>query len=260
MLILRERLWNRQSGLCVICRQGVPLSDNPFLVVDHTHPVVQYAASPLSIEKASQYANDEGNLALVDKDCNGVKNAWDLEEFHQAIKCGEISFEGEQRTYTQAEIERERRLLSEKGRTGGRIGGRRAAESGQLERARNLPQTKLAQIRNASIQGRKNVESGHWQKLLKSGIGGKFGGPIGGRKNVESGQIQALGRIQGQKNTESGWIQALGRAQGRIQGRKAVESGHLARIRPIAGRVACHRRWHVQRGIKNPACALCAAA
>jgi hypothetical protein len=65
------------------------------------------------------------------------------------------------------------------------------------------------------------------------------GGKIGGKKNVESGHIQRLGKIrgkirgkiQGKKNVESGHLQRLGK----INGRKAVESGQWA-IASIIGR------------------------
>lgn len=40
------------------------------------------------------------------------------------------------------------------------------------------------------------------------------------------------------------------RKGGRIGGRRAAESGQLAH--------ALHSRWHTQRGIVNPGCALCA--
>jgi hypothetical protein len=56
-------------------------------------------------------------------------------------------------------------------------------------------------------------------------------------------------------------------------GRKNAENGHLARIATpescanggrISGRIVgpkvCHVRWHVNRGISNPACALCQVA
>jgi hypothetical protein len=56
---LRERLWNRQSGTCVICKIGLPYSTDPFLTVDHCHPVIQYAGWDLTIEEATRRANDE---------------------------------------------------------------------------------------------------------------------------------------------------------------------------------------------------------
>lgn len=100
------------------------------------------------------------------------------------------------------------------------------------------------------ISGRKSVESGHIQAL----------GTAQGRKNIKSGHIQALGKIQGRKNAESGFMAEVGRIHGvingRIAGRKAVDSGLLESIRPLGS----HTRWHVNRKILNPNCKFCVAA
>jgi hypothetical protein len=109
------------------------------------------------------------------------------------------------------------------GRIGGPIGGRMVVESGQLERIRNLPQTKAAQ-REA---GRKNVESGHMERI----------------RNLP--QAKAAQREAGKK-----------------AGRIAVESGHLDRVRTKescseGGRAANHNRWHANKGIEKVGCRYC---
>jgi hypothetical protein len=53
----------------------------------------------------------------------------------------------------------------------GRLGGRHAVESGQLNSIRDLPQTKFAQ----SKVGRKNVESGHLDKVRTKAVCSKGG-------------------------------------------------------------------------------------
>lgn len=73
------------------------------------------------------------------------------------------------------------------------------------------------------------------------------------------------------------WLSKRGRKGGRISGPLAVKSGQLARVSPLGGlsRIRLHGlpstpegrtkgaattnhiRWHIRRGIKNPACRLC---
>lgn len=69
---------------------------------------------------------------------------------------------------------------------GGRIGGRKAVESGQLAKAQELG--RLSQIR-----------SGHFKHKISSFEGrskaGKIGGRIGGRKAVESGQLRKAAEL-----------------------------------------------------------------
>jgi hypothetical protein len=121
---------------------------------------------------------------------------------------------------------------------GGRIGGRRNAESGQLASVRT----------SASIAkgGRRSAELGvgvHTPEMrsLAGRKGGRIGGPKGGRKNVASGHLRRISSMGGSKH---------------------VESGHLASLRTPehqakASRSATHIRWHVKRGLIKPDCVLC---
>jgi hypothetical protein len=66
------------------------------------------------------------------------------------------------------------------------------------------------------VAGKRNLNNGHMARIRslggKTGVGGKIGGKIGGRKNVESGHIQRLQKqycvlaatAAGKKNVESG--------------------------------------------------------
>jgi len=69
---------------------------------------------------------------------------------------------------------------------GGRAGGRKAVESGQLAKAQELG--RLSQIR-----------SGHFKNRISSfesrSKGGRIGGKIGGRKAVESGQLRKAAEL-----------------------------------------------------------------
>lgn len=67
------------------------------------------------------------------------------------------------------------------GRIGGRVQGRKNAESGQIG---SLGRS------YGPFYGAKNVESGHMARIRT--MGGRAQGPILGRKNVESGQIDTL--------------------------------------------------------------------
>jgi hypothetical protein len=89
---------------------------------------------------------------------------------------------------------------------------------------------------NGTLQGRKNVESGHLARIQKLGasLGGKITGNITKERRIgifALGMAAVGGRIQGKKNVESGHISRLGTIQGPIQGNKNIESGHLARLR-----------------------------
>lgn len=66
---------------------------------------------------------------------------------------------------------------------GGRIVGRRNVESGLLDRIH-----RLGGRVQGPVQGRKNVESGHLARIAR------LGGQAQGRENVKTGQIQKLGR------------------------------------------------------------------
>ena len=76
------------------------------------------------------------------------------------------------------------------GRIGGRISGRRAVESGQLDAIRNLPQTKAAQ----KAIGRRNAESGHLARI-RALPKTKAAQREAGRKSAESGQLTDARRI-----------------------------------------------------------------
>jgi hypothetical protein len=172
-------------------------------------------------------------------------------------------------------------------RKAGRKGGAQTAASGQLERTRNLPQTKAAQ----RAVGLKHAESGHLKRiqnlpqtkaaqranglkqmtminnLPQTQAARIRNGHTQGLKGVASGHLDAVRpKDQGLKNVESGHMQRLatpesrskgGIIQGPIAGRIAVSSGQLLSIAPSGGRMACHLRWHVNRGIVNPKCELC---
>ena len=112
-------------------------------------------------------------------------------------------------------------------RLGGLVSGRRKAE---------IPGRMAAMGR---VQGRRNASNGHLVAIAS------IGGRIGGRANVTSGQIAALGR--------SG---VGGRIGGLVGGRTTKERGVGFFAQEVRG-VGLHVRWHVNRGIINPQCALC---
>jgi len=125
------------------------------------------------------------------------------------------------------------------GKIGGLISGRKNSESGQLDRIRELPQTKVAQRENGRNQGRKNVESGHLARITKLPQTKAAQREIG-RKNVESGH---LAKARKKIISDPEWHKKGGQAAflkfgnpatskgvvkgGRAGGRKMVESGVL---------------------------------
>ncbi len=127
-----------------------------------------------------------------------------------------------------AQFEFERGRLG--GIVGGKVAGRKAAESGQIQRAGVLGRKKNMENGQPFRLGRHNVESGHLAKLRTpehQAKAGRIGGKLGGK------------------------------TQGPIQGRKNADSGLLAKICANGGRAASHLRWHVNRSVINPNCTLC---
>lgn len=131
---------------------------------------------------------------------------------------------------------------------GGKISGRIAKESGQINRIR----TKENCSKGGKIQGKRNVESGQIIEL------GKKWGKIA----VESGQIFEIssketrrkgGKTQGKRNVESGLLDSIRTKEncskgGKIGGKIAFESGHLERIcnfeiRSRGGVSSSSQRW-----------------
>jgi hypothetical protein len=221
------------------------------------------------------------NLAIVHSDCNSAKNAWDLEELHEAIERGEVAL-NEPRIHTAQEIEVTRIRLSgqfdrvwelPQTKAAQKANGRKNVESGHLARILKLPQTKAAQRENGRIAGRKAVESGHLARIKSKeslSKGGQVAGRINGRKAVESGQLVSVcskescikgGRVAGRIAAESGQLASVcskgglagGRKGGLIGGRKVVESGQLARSRETAH----HVRWHINRQLIKQDCKFC---
>lgn len=113
-----------------------------------------------------------------------------------------------------------------------------------------------------SIAGRRNVETGHLQKI--SSAGGKAAAKFLLETSTEA--RKKGGRISGQAHSQSGHIQALGKKYGgkfltpevhakagRIGGRKNADSGQIQTIQLTAN----HIRWHVKRNVVNPSCPNC---
>lgn len=236
---LREQLYREQDGICAICKKWMQDSSGVICAVDHATSVYIYASWNGSIEEACEHANELKNLAAAHVACNTVKQAQDLEEFHEKLESREIVI-GEIPIWSEARVHKLMDQLFENSRKAGLIGGRKTAEKvGHMSRM-------------AAIAGRKNVESGrmvHMQSLPQTKEARIRTGRILGRKSVENGQLARLRTPEHQATA------------GRAGGLRAVESGQLASICRDGGRVSGHKRWHVNRGISKPdKCALCAAA
>jgi hypothetical protein len=83
-----------------------------------------------------------------------------------------------------------------------------------------------------------------------------------GRQAFESGFLASISSKGGQANIKNGHARALGLKYGRL----SVENGRLSRMLELPQtkegqsknmRSVCHIRWHVNRSIINPDCALC---
>jgi hypothetical protein len=115
--------------------------------------------------------------------------------------------------------------------------------------AQNPPPERVEAIRKLGyIQGAKNVETGHMERIRKAA--------------EDAGILPAARRKQqqGKKNAENGHMARLGREWGLFYGKKCAESGLLRSVCVAGGKAGSHRRWHVDRGIPNPNCSFCIAA
>jgi 5-methylcytosine-specific restriction endonuclease McrA len=235
---LREELFNKQSGRCLLCSR-LPLDewgptdwelqgwDSVVSALDHFVSAVSFASRlDLTDEEAVSLANRKENLVLLHPSCNVVKGARDIEEIVEDIRAGRISL-NKPRSWTPEEIEREKRRHSAASRKGGRTQGRRNVESGQLTSIASKGARK-----GGRTQGRRNVESGQIASI------GSKGGRTRAKQLGHEGYV-ALGREGGSVG---------GRKGGRTQGRRNVESGHLASISRKGGHITNCLRWNIRRG------------
>lgn len=104
------------------------------------------------------------------------------------------------------------------------------------------------------IGGRSHVLSGHLKSISSKG------GKAGGSRN---GHINGLALVKAKRGLfKPGIASKGGKIGGPICGRIAAESGQLAKLRTFehqskAGKSVNHNRWHINRNIINPQCALC---
>jgi hypothetical protein len=122
------------------------------------------------------------------------------------------------------------------GRMGGKIGGPKAAKTNR-QNGTGIFDSKVRQ-KGGSLGG---------------SISGPSNGRIQGRKNIESGHIQKLGLAQGFKNAQSGHMKRIQKLGASLSGQIAAKSGRLAVINVTAR----HIRWHVNRNRPNPRCSFC---
>ena len=110
--------------------------------------------------------------------------------------------------------------------------------------------------KNGKRQGAKNAKNGHFQRICTPEVRAA-GGKISGKRNVDNGHLDRI------RSTEN-WLTGAKINAGKL-GRRNVESGHLARIRTpevlvMGGKAACHKRWHLARGMVKTDCPLCVPA
>lgn len=241
-----------QNHICDLCGYEIQSVSPEVAELDHSVSVYYFASSDLEIEDAEVQCNGRNNLRAVHGRCNTVKKTFNRDEWFAK---GMDELVGPAKILTPEEIEFLRSRASEIGRKaglisnqnpenrnrlnnyrtfencskGGKLGGQKCVETGHI-------------IELGLEQGKKNKESGHWDRIRILGLEG----------SVERG------RVQGLKNVESGHLQRLD------QGKKnAAKPGYMSMIGKIGGKKRglsmCHLRWHVRRNIFNPNCELCKA-
>jgi general stress protein YciG len=216
-----EELFKMQNRRCDLCSHSI--QDLICATLDHSTPVISFARSEMPIDKAIAQANNPMNLRCVHASCNKAKYRLTREEWYQRG----LNKRDAPRILTDGELLllsfQITRIASMGGRISGRIVGRKTFEN------------------KTGVFGRSP------EKMSEDG---RKGGRIGGCRAHELHPEMAA--RCGRKNVESGHLASIATPEscakgGRISGR-------------IVGPKVCHVRWHVNRGISNPACALCQAA
>lgn len=70
-----------------------------------------------------------------------------------------------------------------------------------------LKRRRTAAINGGKVQGQKNIENGHMDRIKTSkscSKGGKIGGKVQGKKNIENGHMGKIGKISYQKRVADG--------------------------------------------------------
>ena len=264
--VLRQELFDEQSGLCRACEKAIASPDSILVGIDHAVSVWLYASWDLSIADACKFANDRKNLVLLHTECNSVKNSRDLEEFLEQITEGKVVL-GEPKVWAAEDFERQRQKIFEYSAKGGRASGRVSVETGRLASLR----TKEHQAKAGRIGGQKAVESGQLARILElpqsiaaRKKNGRKAGRIRGRQAVESGELARIrelpqskaaqresgrkyGRENGHKNVESGQFARMmelpqTKAAQKANGRKLAENGHFARISELPQSIAARKK------------------
>jgi hypothetical protein len=224
--VLRQTFFEQQNCLCILCGQTMEGWEGVFSHIEHMIPLrlfAEFYVSGWSLEQVLDNANGLKNLRLSHIACGGRKQDYDLEEipenFFDSVQVENLTAE---------EIQQYEEWLSERGRKGGRIAGRKAAESGHMERMLNLPQTKKAQSEN--IDRVRNLPQ---------------------TRAAQSKNGHIIGQI-------------YGHIAGRIGGRITNDAAHrlnpkYRETRAAAGRSSSsrHVRWHINRAIVKRSCRFC---
>ncbi len=94
------------------------------------------------------------------------------------------------------------------------------------------------------IQGPKNVDSGHWNKIRK----------LGGFENMSPRALEAMYCKAGKAAVESGHLQKIATMGGMVQGKKNAESGHMSRLGKKQGQenVASGRLFRMNKRDTKP--------
>lgn len=178
--LLRQELFDAQSGLCAICKEAVQSADSVVCAIDHAVPVFLYASWDFPIEEASGYANARRNLLVTHIACNTVKKHADFEEFVERLDSGEINLEIP-KVLSGESIQKIRDRLTIQARKNGKKGGSKNANSGHCAR--------IAHLGGRALSHEVRVRAG--------------------RRNVETGHIKELGRSQGLENVRNGHLSRL---------------------------------------------------
>jgi hypothetical protein len=235
---LREQLFREQEAVCAICRETLQDSCSVVMAVDHATPVYLYATWDFTVEEACQHANAKCNLLAVHVACNSLKRHGDYEELMEQIQRGEV-FLTAPKIFNTEEIQRTKERHSENSRKGiralhAKLGPERMAAIGRKlalhTYARLGPEGRAALARKAGrVSGLKHAESGHLDRIRELPQS-KAAHRESLNRIRELPQTKAAQRENGRRNAKSGRLDSIRTLDSCTKG--GHTTNHVVRSRP----------------------------
>jgi hypothetical protein len=255
---LRQELFDKQSGLCAICRQPLQDVSSVITAIDHATSVATHAQYRWPIEETIEVCNSKKNLVAVHNVCNYAKHAWDLDEFTERLESGEITV-GFVEVVTSEKIQQIKEQMIEKSRKGGRSNAEHRTgfcsrtrekmsedgrKSGRISACRN--KERGTGLYGLTFEQRSSVGVKNGRAVFNKGVGVFARSP---EQHAKDSRKAAAATHAVRTHEES---VAIGRRAG-----AASLASRTPEQRIRWSRDANHKNWHIDRSRYNPRCVLC---